>query len=58
MMVVWDYGIIASGAALSTLASALQTLLWDNGEKIFLWQPIFFFQLREEILKQFLVKVL
>lgn len=57
-MIVWDYGIIPSGAALSMVVLALQALFGENWEKIFLWQPIFIFQLGEETHKYFLFVVL
>lgn len=43
-----DYGIIASLAALRTVAPGLQALLWENGKKILQWQPIVFFQTGEK----------
>lgn len=56
-MIVLDYDIIP-GAALSVVALALQALFGKKEEKIFLWQPIFIFHLREEIHKYFSVGVL
>lgn len=56
-MIVLDYDIIP-GAALGMMALALQALYGKKEKKIFLWQPIFIFQLREEIHKYFLVGVL
>lgn len=53
LVVLWHYVVVASGAALSTVALALQILLWKNKEKTFLRQPIFFLQLRHKIQTSF-----